>query len=75
MPDCIGYLTGREYHHGSSIDFEIVREWAAGLVLLPFSFTGLILLPAEHKPCGNSGKWWDISFIDSRGSSRPDSCK
>ena len=31
MQSCAYYLTGREYHHGSSIDFQVteIKEWAA----------------------------------------------
>ena len=31
VQDCIDYLTGREHHSGSSIDFQVteIREWAA----------------------------------------------
>lgn len=31
LPDCADYLTGREHHSGSSIDFQVteIREWAA----------------------------------------------
>lgn len=31
LSDCADYLTGREHHSGSSIDFQVtkIREWAA----------------------------------------------
>ena len=31
VPDSVDYLTGREHHSGSGIDFQVteIREWAA----------------------------------------------
>lgn len=51
------------------------RHGAAGIILLPFSFTGLVLLPAQHIICRNVGKCWHIPLQANRAAVMQDSCK